>query len=138
MENNETKYTTAEKANEDLQKNSEPKILREVKYWNNEAVITKLSAEDRDQLFFRQGNLISEFLRNILITGVDIQLILTAIAEKQGIDVDNVLNKTQVKKTSDNAQKEINNITQQGIQISKKEPVETKKQTKTTKKKQIR
>ena len=134
MENNETKYTTAEKANEDLQKNAEPKILREVKYWNNEAVITKLSAEDRDQLFFRQGNLISEFLRNVLITGVDIQLILTAIAEKQGIDVDYVLNKTSIKNTSDNAQKEINSVTQQGVQISKKEPVETKKQTKTTKK----
>lgn len=134
MENNETKYTTAEKANEDLQKNAEPKILREVKYWNNEAVITKLSAEDRDQLFFRQGNLISEFLRNVLITGVDIQLILTAIAERQGIDVDYVLNKTPIKNTSDNAQKEINSVTQQGVQISKKEPVETKKQTKTTKK----
>lgn len=99
MENKETKFTTAQTAMEDLKKNNEPNILREVKYWNGEAVITKLTEEDRAQLFFRQGNLISELLRNILITGVDIQIILMEIAKKQGINVDEILNKTQIQNT---------------------------------------
>lgn len=71
----------------------ENKKLKELKLREGEEDIRELSAKDYRQLEFRLMSDYWAYLNSLNITLVHLQIVVMEIAKKQGIDIEDILNK---------------------------------------------